>query len=896
MNMESIAIFSAGAGLIVFLAWFFLGSKRAVLAKSRGAVQEITVRVAGSYQPDRIQVSANRPVRLLFDRQEAASCSERVLFPDFEINRELPAFKTTVIEFTPDRAGTFAFSCGMNMYRGALVVAEAPALSPTPSSPGAPAPLRSESVELRVGGMHCAACVGRAEKALKAVPGVLDAEVNLLAERASVRIDPTAAEATTLVGALDRAGFPSELHEAGSLGEDQSGGRAHRSEAEDLKRRMLISAALTAPVAVMAMGPHFGLFPMQWSMHSPWWNWVQLVLTAPVVFWAGGGFFTGAAASLRQRSSDMNTLIAVGTFAAFAYSTAVTLFPAALAGVGSAQGVYFETAAVIVTLILAGRLMEARAKRGTGEAVAKLIGLQPRTARVLRDGAELDIPISEVQVGDSVVIRPGERIPVDGVVKSGHSWVDESMLTGESVPVEKTEGSRVTGATMNERGAFTMVAERVGSRTVLAQIVRMVERAQASRAPIQRLADAITAIFVPVVLMVAVATFTAWFALGPEPRFLHALLASVAVLIIACPCALGLATPTAVLVGTGRGAQLGVLVKSAEALQTVHRVTTVVMDKTGTITEGKPVLTDLVAATDMPEAKMLRYAASVERSSEHPLGAAIVRAAQERGITLVEPTAFSALSGRGAEATVDSHKVLVGNRSFMQERNVRGVEQQESIADRFSSEGKTALYIAVDGILAGLAAVADVPRASSKAAIDRLASAGIEVVMLTGDNRRTAEAIARQVGVTRVIAEVLPASKAEEIRKLQAEGRVVAMVGDGINDAPALAQADVGIAVGTGADVALESADVVLMRGDLGGVADAIALSRTVMRNIKQNLAFAFGYNVIGIPVAAGALYPFTGWLLSPMIASAAMAMSSVSVISNALRLKRFAPQPTKPM
>jgi Cu+-exporting ATPase len=589
----------------------------------------------------------------------------------------------------------------------------------------------------------------------------------------------------------------------------------------------------------------------------------------------------------------MNTLIAVGTLSAYAYSLAVTATPGYFAARGLAGGVYFETAAVIVTLILMGRLLEACARRGTGAAIEKLIGLQPRTARVLRKGPEQDqeqdVPISEVRVGDRLLVRPGEKVPVDGVVVSGHSWVDESMLTGESLPVEKREGAVVTGATLNQRGAFTMEARRVGRDTVLAQIVRLVERAQGSRAPIQRLADLITGYFVPVVLMIAVATFAAWAVLGPEPRFLHALLNFVAVLIIACPCALGLATPTAIMVGTGRGAQLGVLIKDAEALETVHGVQTVVLDKTGTITEGRPTLTDVIAAPGVDEADLLRLAASAERGSEHPLAGAVVAGALARKIRLADAIGFRALAGRGVEACVEGHKVLIGNAALLKER-ATAPSMFEAEAMRLSGEGKTPMAVIVDGSVSGLLAVADPIRATTPAAVARLKRMGIQVVMLTGDNRRTAEAVVRQVGIGRVLPEVLPEHKAEEVQRLQAGGQRVAMVGDGINDAPALAQADAGIAIGTGTDVAIEAADLVLMRGDLNGVADAIELSRATMRNIRQNLAFAFGYNTLGIPIAAGVLYPLTGWQLSPMIASAAMAMSSVSVVTNALRLRGFTP------
>jgi P-type Cu+ transporter len=909
MTPDTVAVLAGGTATITAIAWYFFGPKEGKRANTVAGVQEITVRVEGTYQPDHITVQAGVPVRLTFDRQETAGCSDRVVFPDFQINRELPAFQKTTVEFTPDKAGEYSFACGMNMYRGHLTVLPAdaePALASRmddgqatrnghaghvigPST--ASDKTAQERCDLDVKGMHCASCVGRVENAIKRVPGVEEATVNLLTERAAVKFDPNKASPNDFVSAVEVAGYDAEVAHLDDLGQPrgEAAHAGHRSETQDLLIRLSVAGGLTLPVLVMGMGPHIGLFPMRLT-HQPWWNWVQLLLTTPVMFWAGSYILRGAWAALKQRASDMNTLIAIGTLAAYGYSLAVTVAPGFFASKGVQAGVYYETAGVIITLILLGRLLEARAKRSTGAAIEKLIGLQPKTARVLRDGAEVDLPISDVKVGDRILVRPGEKVPVDGVIVSGSSWVDESMLTGESLPVEKREGDTVIGATMNQRGALTMEARRVGKDTALAQIVRLVEQAQGSRAPIQRLADVITGYFVPVVLMIAVATFMGWYTLGTDPRFLHALLAFVAVLIIACPCALGLATPTAIMVGTGRGAQLGVLIKDAEALETVHRVETVVLDKTGTITEGKPALTDVVPAHGVTEADLLRLAAAVERGSEHPLATAIVEGAKARGAELLEAEHFQAVSGRGVQATVAGKEVLLGNAAFLRERGIQGVDELEPETARLSAEGKTAMFVAVGGKAAGVVAVADTVKPTAKAAIARLKAMGVTVAMLTGDNARTAEAVARQVGVDRVLAEVMPEHKSEEVKRLQGEGQTVAMVGDGINDAPALAQADVGIAIGTGTDVALEAADVVLMRGDLNGVADAIELSRATMRNIKQNLAFAFGYNVLGIPLAAGVFYPLTGWLLSPIVASAAMAMSSVSVVTNALRLRGFTP------
>jgi len=544
---------------------------------------------------------------------------------------------------------------------------------------------------------------------------------------------------------------------------------------------------------------------------------------------------------------------------------------------------------VILTLIIVGRLLEARAKAGTGEAIRRLLGLQPRTARVLRGGVEVEVPVDEVVVGDVVLVRPGEKVPVDGEILDGQSAVDESMVTGESMPVEKGPGDVAIGATVNQTGAFRMRATKVGRETMLAQIVRLVQAAQSSKAPIQRLADATSRWFVPGVLFVAIATFVVWFDFGPDPALTFGLVASVAVLIIACPCALGLATPMSIMVATGKGAEAGVLIRSAEALETAHKLDTIIVDKTGTLTKGRPALTDVVITGPTPEAELLTLVAGAERRSEHPLAQAIVTGATERGIVLVEPDAFDSVTGKGVLATVSGQRLLVGNRRLLTDAGVDAAELS-AVADRLSGEGKTPMLVAIDGRAAGVIAVADTIKDDAIAAVAALRSLGLDVVMLTGDNLRTAEAVAHMVGIDRVMADVLPGDKAAEVRRLQADGRVVGMVGDGINDAPALAQADVGIAIGTGTDVAIEAADVTLISGNLGGLVTAIALSKATMRNIRQNLGFAFGYNALGIPIAAGLLYPFTGLLLSPMIAAAAMAASSLSVVTNANRLRRFAP------
>ncbi len=746
-----------------------------------------------------------------------------------------------------------------------------------------------EIVSFPVEGMTCASCVNRITRFLGKVEGVEEANVNLATESASVRFDPSRTDIGALAAAVEAAGYVVRI---APVETDVAVREAEPSYAErhmaDLRRRLLVAGILTTPLllglARMTVAPFLPAF-----LTNPWF---QLALATPVQFYAGAPFYRGAINALRHRTTDMNTLVAVGTTAAFGYSVAAILFPGFFAAAGLAMGdmlpLYFDTAAAIITLILLGRFLEARARSHTSDAIRKLIGLTPRTARVVRFGVEIDVPIEQVVVGDVLLVRPGERIPVDGLVLEGRSAVDESMVTGESMPASKGPGDEVIGATLNASGAFTYRATRVGADTVLAQIVRLVQEAQGSRAPIQRLADAVTGIFVPIVLAVATLTFVAWYVAGPAPAFDLALLNTIAVLIIACPCALGLATPTSIMVGTGKGAENGILFRNAEALERLHKVRVVVLDKTGTLTEGKPRVTDVVLASNGPvtdESAFLRLVASAERGSEHPLGEAIVRHVRDTlRVDLAEAGEFAAEPGQGISAIVDGQRVRVGRPGFVGEV----VAALQVDGERLAASGKTPVYVTIDGRPAGVIAVADTLKTGSAAAVAELHRLGIRVAMLTGDNEITARAIAADAGIHDVIADVRPQEKAAQVLAIQATSVVVAMVGDGVNDAPALASADVGIAIGTGSDIAIESAGVTLMSGDLHGLVTAIALSRATMRNIKQNLFWAFAYNVALIPLAAGVFYPFTGWLLDPIFAAAAMALSSVTVVSNALRLRRF--------
>lgn len=826
--------------------WFFFAPRKAYRAPLRDGVQEAVVEVKGGYSPAVIEAEAGVPLRLIFDRKEDGECSSHVVFSDFGVDLALPAFRTTTLTLHPDQPGEYPFACGMNMLHGTLRI---------------------------LPGKH--ASVGAA--AGSAETGVQCAQK----------------------GAVQTSG-------SGDSGKS----RGSESEIRALITRLIVAAVCTIPVFGSTM---LMLYPMP--------NWLQFLLMLPIVGYAALPIFRSGFAAIAHRSPEMNALVSLGALAAFAYSCVVTFAPGILPE--NAREPYFEAVGVVVTLMLVGQLLEARARKGTGEAMRALAGLQPKTARVVRDGKETSIAIDDVRVGDIIAIRPGEQLPVDGIVISGISTVDESMITGEAMPVAKTEGSEVTGVTINGGGSLRYRATKVGKDTVLAQIIGMVAAAQSSKAPVQRLADRISGVFVPAVVLIAVWSCALWFAFGPEPRVTHALVAAVSVLLIACPCALGLATPLSVTVSTGRAARMGVLVRSAEALETCGKVNAVVLDKTGTITTGKPTLTDV-----LPFGKWRRQAddfltivAAAERDSEHPLAVAIVATAAEHvdAADAVQAADFQAIAGRGVTARVTfrglPHTVAVGNTDLIDDLDIdmsdvasdasgtaaeaasetaHDTDLDAIIADmeRLSQQGKTPILAAIDGRLAGIVAVADVPKADSRQAIELLRKRGVEAVMLTGDNPTTARAIASQVGIDErhVIAGVRPERKADEIAKLQSQGYTVAMVGDGINDAPALARADVGFAIGTGTDVAIQSADVTLMGGSLMGLVHALDLTHAAMRNIAQNLGFALGYNSIGIAIAAGVLYPFTGTLLNPMIAGAAMAFSSLCVVTNASRLRLFDP------
>lgn len=858
--------------------WFFFAPRKAYRAPLRDGVQEAVVEVKGGYSPAVIEAEAGVPLRLIFDRKEDGECSSHVVFSDFGVDLALPAFRTTTLTLHPDQPGEYPFACGMNMLHGTLRIL----------------PGKHASV-----GAAAGSAVGSVGASMSDSG---DSDIRATADGAHASGSAETGVQCAQKGAVQTSG-------SGDSGKS----RGSESEIRALITRLIVAAVCTIPVFGSTM---LMLYPMP--------NWLQFLLMLPIVGYAALPIFRSGFAAIAHRSPEMNALVSLGALAAFAYSCVVTFAPNVLPE--NAREPYFEAVGVVVTLMLVGQLLEAHARKGTGEAMRALASLQPKTARVVRDGKETSIAIDDVRVGDIIAIRPGEQLPVDGIVISGSSTVDESMITGEAMPVAKTEGSEVTGATINGGGSLRYRATKVGKDTVLAQIIGMVAATQSSKAPVQRLADRISGVFVPAVVLIAVWSCALWFAFGPEPRVTHALVAAVSVLLIACPCALGLATPLSVTVSTGHAARMGVLVRSAEALETCGKVNAVVLDKTGTITAGKPTLTDVLplGVRHRRPDDLLTIVAAAERDSEHPLAAAIVAAAAEKaGVAdvaeLAQTTDFQAIAGRGVTARVTfrglPHTVAVGNTDLIDDLDVdmpdvasdasgtaaeaasetaHDTDLDAIIADmeRLSRQGKTPILAAIDGRLAGIVAVADVPETDSRQAVELLHRRGVEVVMLTGDNPTTARAIANQVGIDErhVIAGVRPERKADEIAKLQSQGYTVAMVGDGINDAPALARADVGFAIGTGTDVAVQSADVTLMRGSLMGLVHALDLTHAAMRNIAQNLGFALGYNSIGIAIAAGVLYPFTGTLLNPMIAGAAMAFSSLCVVTNASRLRLFDP------
>lgn len=725
-------------------------------------------------------------------------------------------------------------------------------------------------------GMHCASCVRVIEKSLSKLDGVESCNVNLATAKATLSYDPSKVTDDQIKTAVVKVGYQAMTEDEKSEEQEE---KEKLKELKKLKNKVFFSLSLGTLIiwgsfpGLIETAPQFLKNPL-----------ILLILATPVQFWAGLDFYKATIPALRNRTANMDTLVAIGTTVAYFYSVFVTFLPSTVEMVGIEPMPYFDVAAIVIGLILLGRYFEAKAKAGTSEAIKKLIGLQAKTARIIRDGKEIDIPIEQVLVGDLVRVRPGEKIPVDGTIIEGETSIDESMVTGESVPVDKAKGDIVVGATINKAGTFIYKTTKIGSETMLAQIIKLVQEAQGSKAPIQRFADLISSYFVPIVIMLAILTFVVWYVFGPGPSLLFALLNSIAVLIIACPCAMGLATPTAIMVGTGIGAEQGILIKDAQSLEIAHKVNTVIFDKTGTLTVGKPEVTEIISIKG-EEADILKIAASIEKGSEHSLAEAIVKKAEEDKLTLSKPEAFRAIAGHGVEGKVDGKKVLLGNRKLMDREKIEFSSLKE--LEKLETEGKTVMMLAVDGVLVGLIAVADVVKPTAKAGIEALHNMKVETVMITGDNSRTAKAVADELGIKRVLSEVLPDQKEAEVRKIQSEGKIVAMVGDGINDAPALVAADVGIAMGTGTDVAIESADITLVNKDLRSVPKALILSKQSMKTIKLNLFWAFGYNVILIPVAMGVLYPFIGLLLSPIFASAAMALSSISVVGNSLLLKR---------
>jgi Cu+-exporting ATPase len=1003
------------AALVGVNLFFFGGRKKGRAAEQKGAYQEVRVRVQGGYNPSSVRVRAGVPVRMVFDRREDDPCTEKVLIPDFEVVADLPAFKKTVVQFTPSQAGNFDFSCQMGMVHGRLIV-ENGAMQTVPQPIGVATKEATEQVSLLIRGLHCASCVMSVENALKEVPGVASASVSLPLEKAVVTVEGGRARIPELTKAVADAGYAAipeqreredkqvtlairgmhcascvmsvenalkevpgvtsvsvslplekavvtveggraripeltqavadtgyeavpEREEAGEESPLVTREREEQKVARDLLTRLAVAAVLSTLVVIGSL-PDMLHGVIHWRigvLHSPV---TQFLLTTPIQFWAGYPFLRGMMGAFARRWADMNTLVGVGTLSAYVYSAVVTFVPSAVPE--NLRYVYYDGAAVIITLILLGRYLEARARKRSSAALRKLMGLQAKTARRIVDGREEDVPMNEIRAGDTLVVRPGERVPTDGEVNDGWSAVDESLVTGEFAPVDKMPGAKVIGGTLNQSGALIIRATRVGKDTLLAHIIHTVEMAQASKAPIQRLVDIIAGYFVPVVINIAIVAFIAWSVWGPEPRFNYAFVTFVSVLIIACPCALGLATPISIMVGTGKGAELGILIRDAEALEIAHKVRTIVFDKTGTLTEGKPRVAAVVVAAEGPrtntdehgrggEDEVLRLAASAERRSEHPLARAVLASAVARGLPLADPADFEAVPGKGIRTSINGNRVWVGSAEFLKEMGADSSSLQND-ANALYEDGMTVIYVAAQGAAdvlpraIGAVGITDTLKAGAKETVAALRKMGMKVMMLTGDNRRTAQAFARYLGIDEVMAEVLPVQKADAVRSLQGfrdagfstdrsdsfDGSdrssprtsrltphasrltphgLVAMVGDGINDAPALAQADLGIAMGSGADIAMETAGITLVQGDIRKVPVALALSRATIRNIRQNLFWAFIYNVLGIPLAAGVFYPLIGKLLNPMVAALAMAMSSVSVVTNANRLRLFHPR-----
>lgn len=928
-DMQTIVVVVIAVALAVLVAWWFFAPSKAALARDENGVQMVRVTVLGGYSPSLVEVEAGRPVRIEFDRREDGECSSHVVFPDLGIDRMLPAFATTTLDLPALRPGDIPYACGMNMLHGMLRVTPAR----HGAAPGANAPGANNSGANDPGANVASGAPESVESG-----HAIDASVDPVRAGDAHAVPEHAVPAHITSAHATAASIVDSSITDSSITDDPAGEQAREDESREreirtLSIRLAVALVFGLPVFVAAMAPMIpGLHHLDFGPLSQ--PWVQLALTLPVMFYSGWPVHRTGWLAIAHRAPEMNSLVSLGTVAAFAYSLAVTAAPGLLpAGM---REPYYESVCTIIALMLVGQLLEARARRGTGKAIRALIGLRPRAAHVIRGGVEREIDVDDVRVGDVIVIRPGERLPVDGVVTEGRSSVDESSVTGEPMPVGKRPGDAVTGATVNATGTLRYRATRVGADTTLAQIIRLVRTAQTSKAPVQRLADRVAGVFVPAVMLVAIGVFLLWWAAGVEPRGLNGLVAAISVLVIACPCALGLATPLSIMIATGRGARFGVLVRSAQALETAAQVDVVVLDKTGTITKGMPELAKVVALDARGEAVGVRdggardggardggrdeigraddgraddgrgvddatfaLIAAAESGSEHPLAKAIVAAAATRGIAVPKASDFHAVPGLGVEATVDGRRLAVGN-DLMVRRRVADdaiADRIRTLVDGLAATGGTPVTAVVDGMPVAVLLVADQVRPSSAAAIAALTERGVQVHMLTGDNEATARAVAAEVGIdaSHVTAHVLPSDKAEVVARLQRDGHVVAMVGDGVNDAPALARADVGMAVGTGTDVAIESADITLMRGDLGAVVAAVDLSRATMRNIHGNLAFAFGYNGIGIPVAAGVLYPAFGVLLSPMIAGAAMACSSLSVVLNASRLNAFDPARAKP-